>query len=120
MVGGRGGVEYAHDGCERIVTVMYLLAQKHNDVRRLEASIEELAQMFYEIATLIEQQGLVIDQVDMFVDEALTNQEKATQQMMSTKRAQKKKAKCMCWMTWIMALVLLCVAVGLIIKFSIS
>lgn len=56
------------------------IRDKHNDVLRLEASIDELAQMFLEIAELVEQQGMVIDQVDMFVDEAITHQEKATQQ----------------------------------------
>ena len=116
------------------------IQSKYNDVRRIEESVQELHEMFTEMALLVrfkiemflsgmsqlvlaisdfdfhnvfwiqiydsflkienvfkvEEQGQVIDIIDMHIDETLTTQEQATNEMRKTRKHQKSAGKCWC------------------------
>ena len=63
---------------------------KHNDVLNLEESINEIRDMFLEIAALVETQGMLVDQVEMFVDDTITTTEKAQHEYEIKKKQNRK------------------------------
>jgi len=83
------------------------IREKHQDILRLERSMAELAQMFQEMAVLVEHQGEMIDAIEFNIREAKDYTAKAEQQLITTKKVQRSNRKWMCYAVLCMLVVLL-------------
>merc|ERR1719323_1241857 len=57
------------------------IREKHEDILRLERSIADLAQMFTEIATLVEAQGEMLDAIEVHVGNTVSYTAKAEKEL---------------------------------------
>merc|ERR1719343_471069 len=64
------------------------IREKHNDILKLEQSISNLAQMFQEMAVLVETQGEMIDSIEMNVHNTNMYMCKAEKQPVTTRKMQ--------------------------------
>jgi len=72
------------------------IREKHQDILRLERSMNELAQMFQEMAVLVEHQGEMIDHIEVHIHQAKDFTEKAEVQLIQTKKVMKSNRKLRC------------------------
>lgn len=83
---------------------LVFMKDRHNDIVRLEKSINELHQIFVDMAILVEQQGEMLDVIEKSVEKSMAYTEDAVQELRkvnkSTKRSRKKKC--------IIAIIVLC------------
>lgn len=77
------------------------IQDKYNDVRKLEESIMELHQMFVDIAVLVEEQGEMLNVIEMQVDETINIQDHAEKELKTTIKYQKKNKKMACYIALI-------------------
>merc|ERR1712032_1231632 len=70
--------------------------EKHQDILRLEASINELTQMFQEMALLVDSQGELLDAIEVHVSRAKACTGKVEQELVKAKKGQNKYHKYMC------------------------
>eukprot|EP00922_Rhytidocystis_sp_ex-Travisia-forbesii_P006269 GHVS01009087.1.p1 GENE.GHVS01009087.1~~GHVS01009087.1.p1 ORF type:complete len:316 (+),score=55.16 GHVS01009087.1:76-1023(+) len=87
------------------------IQDKYRDIRRLEQSVTELHQMFVEIATLVEHQGELLDQIEFSVTQAKDYTEKAEAELVVARKHQESAKKRMCWIT--ICIIILCVIIAL-------
>lgn len=81
---------------------------KYNDVRVLEESVIALNRMFQDMALLVEQQGAMLDQIEVHVDEAADYTVKARENVQGALKARQSSRK---KMGIIFALVLIIIAI---------
>ena len=81
---------------------------KHKEIQKLERSINELHQLFVDMAILVEAQGELINQIEANVDSATAYTAKGVKQLEKANEYQKKSRKKMC-------ILLICVLVVAII-----
>eukprot|EP00916_Digyalum_oweni_P017029 GHVL01027911.1.p1 GENE.GHVL01027911.1~~GHVL01027911.1.p1 ORF type:complete len:264 (+),score=56.81 GHVL01027911.1:212-1003(+) len=84
------------------------IQDKYRDVRRLEQSVKDLHTMFVELATLIDQQGEMLDSIEANVDAAGEYTQKAEVQLISARKFQKSARK---WSCCIMVVVLVLILI---------
>merc|ERR1712072_790252 len=72
------------------------IKDKHQDILRLERSMAELAQMFQEMAMLVDEQGEILDAIELNVANTKGYTEKAEQQLIQTRKHQEKGKRMMC------------------------
>eukprot|EP01057_Protomagalhaensia_wolfi_P001968 Protomagalhaensia_wolfi_Nauph_80__1967@NODE_2241_length_1157_cov_38_588551_g1748_i0_p1_GENE_NODE_2241_length_1157_cov_38_588551_g1748_i0NODE_2241_length_1157_cov_38_588551_g1748_i0_p1_ORF_typecomplete_len325_score41_74Syntaxin/PF00804_25/1_6e47SNARE/PF05739_19/2_8e02SNARE/PF05739_19/6_2e14Syntaxin_2/PF14523_6/3_6e06Syntaxin_2/PF14523_6/46Cas_Csy1/PF09611_10/0_0014Cas_Csy1/PF09611_10/1_1e03Helo_like_N/PF17111_5/50Helo_like_N/PF17111_5/0_012Orf78/PF06024_12/0_0066Synaptobrevin/PF00957_21/1_9e03Syn len=99
MTGVHEALDYAYQDIQ----------DKHRDVKRLEQSVQELHQMFVDLATLVEAQGELLDQIEYAVGNAKDYTEKAEKDLVQARRNQQKSKKWACWIST--CLIILCVIV---------
>lgn len=92
------------------------IREKHQDILRLERSIADLAQMFQEMAVLVEAQGEMLDAIEVHVHKAKGYTAKAQEELITTRKAQHQGRKWMCCITVVMVIVLLSILGPLLIK----
>eukprot|EP00933_Yihiella_yeosuensis_P004223 TRINITY_DN10858_c4_g1_i1.p1 TRINITY_DN10858_c4_g1~~TRINITY_DN10858_c4_g1_i1.p1 ORF type:complete len:324 (+),score=82.37 TRINITY_DN10858_c4_g1_i1:146-1117(+) len=92
------------------------IREKHQDILRLERSIADLAQMFQEMAVLVEAQGEMLDAIEVHVHKTKGYTAKAEENLITTRKAQHKGRKWMCCITIVLMIVLLSVIFPLLIK----
>merc|ERR1719291_657028 len=85
------------------------IQEKHQDILRLEASIADLAQMFQEMAVLVEAQGEMLDAIELNVTKTKGYTAKAEVQLVKTKKEQHKYQRWMCCLTITLVIVVLIV-----------
>lgn len=84
---------------------------KHQDILLLEQSIHELAQMFQDIATLVDSQGELLDCVEEHVRSANDCTSKGVKELEDTRKYQKSSQKWKCYiMVFLTVLALLILA----------
>lgn len=88
---------------------VHRIQEKHQDIRRLEASITDLAQMFQEMSVLVDAQGEMLDAIEVHVQKTKGYTTKAVDELITTRKTQFKNRKCMCCITICMLLLLLCI-----------
>jgi len=88
------------------------IENKHKDILKLEQSIQELHQLFLEMAILVEAQGELIDQIEYNVSQSVAYTKEAVKQLHAANKYQKKSRKKMCCLVIILALVLAALAGG--------
>uniref|UniRef100_A0A6U0IXN1 t-SNARE coiled-coil homology domain-containing protein n=1 Tax=Sexangularia sp. CB-2014 TaxID=1486929 RepID=A0A6U0IXN1_9EUKA len=79
---------------------------KHREVQRLEASIEELHQLFIDMAILVEEQGQLFDQIEHNINKARDYTEQGAKQLVKAKKTQRKNRKKMIILFIVLFLVL--------------
>jgi len=91
------------------------IQNKSNDIKRLEESIQELHNLFLDMAIMVEAQGELIDQIEYNVNQAVDNTRVATENLRSANKLQKKSRKKMCIIIVILIVVLLLISGSAII-----
>eukprot|EP00408_Alexandrium_pacificum_P019800 CAMPEP_0171200488 /NCGR_PEP_ID=MMETSP0790-20130122/24004_1 /TAXON_ID=2925 /ORGANISM="Alexandrium catenella, Strain OF101" /LENGTH=409 /DNA_ID=CAMNT_0011665865 /DNA_START=34 /DNA_END=1261 /DNA_ORIENTATION=+ len=83
------------------------IRDKHNDILRLEQSIQDLAQMFNEIALLVNSQGEMLDAIEVHVNNTHEYTNKAVKELVVAKKTQSNTRKWTCCLTvFLMVLVI--------------
>jgi len=83
---------------------------KHKEIQKLEASINELHQLFVDMAILVEAQGELINQIENNVQSARDYTEQGLKQVEAANKYQKKSRKKMC----ILLICLVAIAVAIL------
>jgi len=102
-------------GHESFKSALSDIQEKHRDVRRLEASIAELHQMFIELATLVESQGDLLDQIEFSVNSAKDYTEKAEKELVTARKYQETARKRMCWLSICLIVLAIIIVLPLIV-----
>lgn len=92
------------------------IREKHQDILRLERSIADLAQMFQEMAVLVESQGEMLDAIEVHVHKTKGYTAKAEQQLITTRKTQHNTQKWMCCLTFVLLIVILAILGPVLIK----
>jgi t-SNARE complex subunit (syntaxin) len=85
------------------------IQEKHHDIQRLEASIADLAQMFQEMAVLVDAQGEMLDAIEVHVHKSKGYTAKAIDELITTRKKQHQNRKWMCCITIFMLILLLAI-----------
>lgn len=85
------------------------MKERHQDILAIEKSIQELHQMFLDMALIVDQQGELIDRVGEHVESSAVYTEKAAAQMESAVTAKRRGQRC----KWIIAGIVIFILVGL-------
>jgi len=72
------------------------IQERHKDILKIEKSINELHQLFVDMAVLVESQGELIDQIEYNVQQSAAYTEKAVIELSEARRYQKKKVERKC------------------------
>jgi len=88
------------------------IESKSNDIKRLEQSIQELHNLFLDMAIMVEAQGELIDQIEYNVTQAVDNTRVAVENLRGANKYQKKSRKKMCIIVCILIVILLLLAGG--------
>jgi len=92
------------------------ISEKHQDILRIEASINDLVQMFEEMALLVKTQGEMLDAIEMHVHKAKDCTAKAEVQLQKAKKYQSNTRKWMCCLMVVLMVVVLSILCPLLIK----
>jgi t-SNARE complex subunit (syntaxin) len=92
------------------------IRDKHSDILRLEQSIAELAQMFQEVAVLVDAQGELLNSIEANVHKTKSYTHKAEQQLVTTTKLQRNTRKWHCCLMACMFLVALGILLPVIVK----
>jgi len=85
------------------------IRDKHRDILKLERSMADLAQMFTEMAVLVDSQGEMLDQIEVHVHKAKGATEKAEMQLILTRKEQHKYQRRICCITLILLMVMMAI-----------
>lgn len=85
------------------------IRDKHNDILRLERSIQDLAQMFNEIACLVNSQGEILDAIEVNVNNTHEYTNKAVKELEVAKKTQSNTRKWTCCLTVLLMIVAMAV-----------
>eukprot|EP00931_Biecheleriopsis_adriatica_P032706 TRINITY_DN1904_c0_g2_i1.p1 TRINITY_DN1904_c0_g2~~TRINITY_DN1904_c0_g2_i1.p1 ORF type:complete len:322 (+),score=116.83 TRINITY_DN1904_c0_g2_i1:54-1019(+) len=92
------------------------IQEKHQDILRLERSMNDLASMFQEIAVLVDAQGEMLDAIEVHVNKTAGYTAKAEKELIKTRKAQHSGRKWMCCLTILLLVILLVILGPILIK----
>lgn len=92
------------------------IQDKHQDILQLERSCEDLAQMFQEVAVLVDAQGELLDNIEEHVHSAKDNTAQAVKELQVAQKVQGKNRKWMCYLMVFLAFVALIVLLPVLLK----
>lgn len=92
------------------------IQDKHQDILRLERSAADLAQMFQEMAVLVDSQGEMLDAIEVHVHKAKVLTSKAEENLITTRKAQHSGQRWMCCLAAIMLIILISILFPVIIS----
>jgi syntaxin 1A len=92
------------------------IQDKHQDILRLERSAADLAQMFQEMAVLVDSQGEMLDAIEIHVNKAKVLTAKAEENLITTRKAQASGQKWMCCLAAVMLVILISILFPVIIS----
>jgi len=72
------------------------IQERHKEILKIEKSINELHQLFVDMAVLVENQGELIDQIEYNVLQSVNFTEKGVQELQTARKYQKKKLERKC------------------------
>lgn len=87
------------------------IRSKHQEILRLEQSVQDLSEMFREVALLVDTQGELLDSIEVHVENSKDYMEKGEKELVTARKVQKNTLKWQCRITTFMA-VLTTVIVG--------
>eukprot|EP01066_Platyproteum_vivax_P016274 Platyproteum_vivax@DN7070_c0_g1_i1.p1 len=94
-------------GHETLQNALADVYDKYRDVKRLEASVKELHEMFVELATLVDRQGQFLDSIEENVEGAQVYTEKAEKELVTARKWQVTAKKYMCCIILVLVILLL-------------
>lgn len=95
---------------------MELLQEREQAVRKLEADISDVNQIFKDLATLVHEQGEVIDSIEANVEQAQIQVSEGTQQLSKAREHQAAARRKACFL--ILVFLLVAIVIGLIVWLS--
>lgn len=90
------------------------MRERHQEIQNIERSVQELHQMFLDIALIIEQQGEMIDKIEDHVDATLEYTEQAAEEMKGAVVKQRKMQRRK-WILIMIALLIIGIVVAAIV-----
>ena len=91
-----------------------ILEERSNAMLYLAKSVQEVQELFSDMALLVNNQGEHIDNIQINIENSATNVERANKQLLSASKYQEKKRK---WCRRIMCLFILVILIILLILF---
>ena len=79
---------------DAVNTNQLILEQREQDINQLAIEIEEVSELFTDLAVLVSTQGEVIDNIQTNIENTNYNIERGTTQLVKTNQYQRKKRKC--------------------------
>ncbi|CAK9087676.1 Syntaxin-3, partial [Durusdinium trenchii] len=92
------------------------IQDKHKDIVRLEQSIADLAQMFEEMAVLVDAQGEMLDAIEVHVNNTKGYTAKAEQELIKTRKLMLQGRKWTCCLSIVILIVLLIILGPILIR----
>ncbi|EXJ85916.1 syntaxin 7 [Capronia coronata CBS 617.96] len=92
-----------------------LIIEREGEIRQIEQSVGELNELFRDVATLVRDQGDLIDAIDVNVENTLTDTRGADVELRSASRYQKNARNKACCLLLILAIVLLIVVLAVVL-----
>jgi len=83
------------------------IQERHRDIMKLEASIQELNQLFLDMSVLVESQGELLDQIEYTVAQSVNYTGKAVEELQQASKYQKKVRKKMCCIIVVLLVILI-------------
>lgn len=83
------------------------IQERHQDIKRLEASISELHQLFLDMSVLVETQGELLDQIEYTVGQSVNYTGKAVEELRTAGKYQRKVRKKMCCVIIVLLVILI-------------
>jgi len=91
--------------------VLAQISERSRAVRGIEASLVELHQMFLDLATLVHEQGRMLDNIEKNVQRSKTYVERGTEELVTAKTIQKNTRKWKLWCFIVLAIIIVIVGV---------
>ncbi|XP_078148203.1 syntaxin-132-like [Carex rostrata] len=101
-------------GGGQIVETVAEIQERHDAFLELEKKLQELQQMFMDMAVLVEAQGDMIDDIEAQVIQSVDHVQKATETLKQAKKLQKNTRKHMCLAIIILLIVIICALWGIL------
>ncbi|EHY55520.1 SNAP receptor [Exophiala dermatitidis] len=92
-----------------------LIIEREGEIRQIEQSVGELNELFRDVATLVRDQGDLIDAIDVNVENTLTDTRGADVELRSASRYQKAARNKACCLLLILAIVLLIIILAVVL-----
>lgn len=92
------------------------IQDKHQDILRLERSVADLAQMFQEMAVLVDSQGEMLDAIEVHVHKAKVYTARAEENLITTRKAQHSMQRWMCCIAVVMLVILLSILMPVLVQ----
>ena len=93
-----------------------LVNQRDEEITRIAKSIEELAQIFKELAVLVIDQGTILDRIDFNMESAVEHAKEGVQQLQTAEKHQKNALPMRCIAALVILIVIMLIV--LIVKHS--
>lgn len=103
---------------EVLANALNEIQDKYNDIKKLEKSVVELHQMFVDLATLVDAQGDLLDQIEFSVNNAKDYTERAEKELINTRKNQRRAKKRMCWLTSCIVVVAIVIMLPVIVMLT--
>ena len=84
--------------------------ERMREIQRIAKSVEELANMFKELAVLIVEQGTILDRIDHNMEEAVSATAKGVKELQKAEEYQKSARPIKCMLV-LMVLIIVCVII---------
>ena len=91
------------------------IQNRHRDIVRLEASIQELNQLFLHMAGLVAAQDELLDQIENNVSRSVVNTSNAVGELRTANEYKKKRRKYVCWAAIFVVLVAIIIFVPVVL-----
>jgi len=103
---------------EKAKDALQYIENRHRDILRLQQSIEELHQLFLDMAILVEAQGELIDQIEHNVSQAVAYAKEGTNQLRKANTLAKKSRKKKMCIIIVIVLIIFVVLIGIVFGVS--
>jgi len=91
------------------------IQDKHKDILKLERSVQTIHQMFVDMAMLVQQQGEMLDNIELNVQEAVDYVKKANKQLDKAKKQHIKSRKWKCCILITLLIVIMAVVIPIVL-----
>eukprot|EP00245_Coleochaete_scutata_P008274 TRINITY_DN2494_c0_g1_i4.p1 TRINITY_DN2494_c0_g1~~TRINITY_DN2494_c0_g1_i4.p1 ORF type:complete len:247 (+),score=64.76 TRINITY_DN2494_c0_g1_i4:111-851(+) len=108
----------AQQGRGQIVDTFAEIQERHSAIKDVEKQLLELHQIFLDMATLVESQGELLDNIEVQVHQAVDHISKANVQLTRAKSLQRSTRRCKCIAILILLAVLIIIIATVASKFS--
>jgi syntaxin 1B/2/3 len=85
---------------------------RHNELQRIEQTISELAVLYQELATIVEQQDPVIESAERNAEQTVEHLDKGNEQVKTATDHARRRRKLKWWCALVVVLIILAVALG--------
>ncbi len=92
-----------------------LIIERESEIRNIEQGVSELNELFRDVATIVREQGDVIDAIDLNVENVRNDTRGADTELRQASRYQKKARNRACCLLVIMAVVILVVVLAVVL-----